>query len=154
MPPAGSLTRITATLLPVTTPPSGGRPRRCRRYRLLVVGDAVMRRPAVPGEPWRIDVTTDGSFLPLPHRSLAGLRRILDDGGRLGAVLLEPLDRLLSQSSLQISIAIITSPSQLHNGQAILSIDRLIGQQSLQPPCRFISRYHMVEQSVERNPSS
>lgn len=51
-----------------------------------------MRRPAAPGEPWRIDVTTDGSFLPLPHRSLAGLRRILDDGGRLGAVLLEPRD--------------------------------------------------------------
>jgi len=92
MPPPGSLTRITATLLPVTTPPPGGRPPPCRRYRLLVVGDAVMRRPPASGDPWRVDLTTDGSFLPLPHRSIAGLQQTLDDGGRIGPVLLDPMD--------------------------------------------------------------
>jgi hypothetical protein len=92
MPPPPSLTRIAATLLTVAAPPLGGLPPRRRRYRLLVVGQAVMRRPPAPGKPWRVDVATDGSFLPVMPRSTAALTRALDDGGRLGAALLEPTD--------------------------------------------------------------
>jgi hypothetical protein len=91
MPLQPSLTRITATLLPVAMPPLGGGYRR-RRYRLLVVGQAVMRRPLCPGEPWRVDVATDGSLLPVMPRSATDVEDAVDDGGRLGAVLLEPRD--------------------------------------------------------------
>lgn len=87
-----SLTRITATLLPVAMPPLGEGPPRRRRYRLLVVGQALMRRPLSPGGPWRVDVARDGSLLPVMPRSPADLTEALDDGGRLGAVLLEPRD--------------------------------------------------------------
>lgn len=92
MSPPPSLTRVTATLLPVAMPPLGGRPPRPRGYRLLVVGQAVMRRPPAPGAPWRVDVAADGSLLPVMPRSAADLAETLDDGGRLGAVLLEPRD--------------------------------------------------------------
>lgn len=92
MPPRPSLTRIAATLLTVAPPPFGELPPRRRRYRLLVVGQAVMRRPPAPGEPWRVDVATDGSFLPVMPRSAAALTRALATGDRLGAALLEPRD--------------------------------------------------------------
>ncbi|MFM7243222.1 MAG: hypothetical protein ACKO40_03480 [Planctomycetaceae bacterium] len=92
MSPQPSLTRIPAALLPVAVPPLGGRPPRRRPYRLLVVGQAVMRRPLASGEPWRVDVAADGSLLPVMPRSAADLAAALDDGGRLGAALLEPSD--------------------------------------------------------------
>lgn len=92
MSPQPTLTRITATLLPVAMPPLGGGLPRPRRYRLLVVGQAVMRRPMAPGAPWRVDVAADGSLLPVMPRSAAALAEALGDGGRLGAVLLEPSD--------------------------------------------------------------
>jgi len=92
MTPAPFLTPLAATLLPVGAAPLGDPPPRCRRYRLLVVGQAVMRRPRAPGEPWRVDVAGDGSLLPLIPRSATALSRALDAGDRLGAALLEPRD--------------------------------------------------------------
>jgi len=92
MPHRRSLIRVAATLQPVTLPPFDTPPPRGRRYRLLVVGDAVLHRPPASGEPWRVGVTTDGSFVPLPPRSAAAWARMVHAGGRIVAVLLGPQD--------------------------------------------------------------
>jgi hypothetical protein len=95
MPFPPSLHRLAATLLPasrVAEPAPGARP---RAHRLLVVGPAIMRRPATATEPWTVRVTVDGTFLPVAPRTVAGLTRRLSttaDTARLGAALLEPRD--------------------------------------------------------------
>jgi hypothetical protein len=95
MPPLPSLHRLTATLLPAATaawPAPAARP---RRFRLLVVGPAILRRPETGIGPWRVRVTVDGSLLPIAPRTATGLERSLATSAhaaRLGAALLEPRD--------------------------------------------------------------
>lgn len=93
MPKPPSLHRLSAALLPASV--AGWLdPGQSRRYRLLVVGPTIMRKPAGGTGPWQVRVTIDGSFLPVAPRTAAGLERKLAAAGaaRLGAALLEPRD--------------------------------------------------------------
>jgi hypothetical protein len=95
------LTRLPATLLA-----EGGAEALDRRYRLLVVGPALLHRPLGDLGPWRVRVSTDGSLLPLSPATagglagrLAALRRT--GRARLGAAILEPPDLPLVGPSLR-----------------------------------------------------
>jgi hypothetical protein len=59
-------------LVPVAAGPA---PLQLRCYRPLVVGPAILYRPAVGNEPWTVDVSDDGRMLPLAPRSPEALRQ-------------------------------------------------------------------------------
>jgi hypothetical protein len=86
------LARLPATLLAE----SGANVPDCR-YRLLVVGPAILHRPHGEPGPWRVRVSADGSLLPLAPATAGGLAArlaILRRTGcaRLAAAILEPRD--------------------------------------------------------------
>ena len=72
--PAGQspIVQALVRLVPVA---AGSAPRRPRCYRPLVVGPAILHRPAVGAEPWTVDVSEDGRMLPLAPRSPEALAR-------------------------------------------------------------------------------
>ena len=67
-----ALVRLLPTSDADVTPP------RPRCYRPLVVGPAIMHRPAAGREPWTVDVSGDGRLLPLAPRSRRALRLEVD----------------------------------------------------------------------------
>jgi len=88
MPPFPAITRITAHLLPAGPPPAV-QPGRRHRFRLLVVGPAVLVR-SEPG-PWRVSITGGDAVRPVASRLRAaavGPRSTI----RVAAALLDPID--------------------------------------------------------------
>lgn len=127
MPASPTLTRFSATLLPALNrslgDSAGG-----QRYRLLVVGPAILERPAGTVGPWRVCVTTDGTFLPRtpasPVAVEARLRRLHRAGGavRLGAAILEPRDLLRVAGQFDAALRGPPTPVRRHEfyGWALL----------------------------------
>jgi len=87
-----SLARVPATLLSDSAVGAVA-----ARYRLLVVGAAILHRPHGAAGPWRVQVSTTGSLLPVAPRTAAGLASrlaVLRARGlaRLAAAILDPGD--------------------------------------------------------------
>jgi hypothetical protein len=95
------LARLAATLLA-----EDGSNTPQRRYRLLVVGPALLHRPHGDPGPWRVRVSTDASFLPVAPATSRGLARRIADLRRTGhvrlaAAILDPRDLPLVGPSLR-----------------------------------------------------
>lgn len=69
-------------LVPATDNPAIARRPRC--YRPLIVGPAILHRPAAGPEPWTVHVSDDGRLLPLVPRSRLALRLEVDRLRTLG----------------------------------------------------------------------
>lgn len=122
-----TLTRLSATLLPAASRSSGDSAGG-HRYRLLVVGPAILERPAGTVGPWRVRVTTDGTFLPrtpaAPMAVETRLRRLRRTGGivRLGAAILEPRDLVRVAGQFRAALRGPSTPVRRHEfyGWALL----------------------------------
>jgi hypothetical protein len=69
-------------LVPATAGNAPARPPRC--YRPLIVGPAILHRPAAGLEPWTVDVSDDGRLMPLVPRSRLALQLEVDRLRNLG----------------------------------------------------------------------
>ena len=136
MPASPTLTRLSAMLLPApgrSFNAGGGR----HRYRLLVVGPAILERPAGTVGPWRVRVTTDGTFLPRTPASPAAvearLRRLRQSGDtiRLGAAILEPRDLARVGGQFGAALHAPPSPVRRHEFYGWALLYQLPGQHGL-----------------------